>query len=118
MSYNYQFSRLEPCYTNREQTGICHLVVGLSCTFTGIINSVEVEETAYIDKRFSFGSIISYEELTGNLQTYANDFATEEGWWNLLKTRVSGRVYEPGPIQGASLLSENESLTISANPVE
>lgn len=115
MEFSYTFSRLEPCYTTREQTGICHLIVGLTCVCTGEENGVPFTESAYIDNTFDFDSPIDYNTLTGNLETYANNFATEQGWWNILKERVSGKVTRP--IQGPSVL-DTENLSISANPVE
>ena len=115
MDYTYTFSRLEPCYNDRNKTGVCHLVVGLSCYCSGQFNGMDICESAYVDKMFEFDQFISYDNLTGNLETYANDFATQEGWWELLKTRVSGKIDKP--INGGNI-AQNESLTITANPVE
>jgi hypothetical protein len=114
MTYTYNFSRLEPIYSCRAQTGICNLVVGLNCTATIDTENGPISESAYIDKAFPLDPNLDYETLTGNLQTYANDFATEEGWWDSLKVTASGKFTRP--VHGASLLNI-EGLTIEANPV-
>jgi hypothetical protein len=113
--YNFTFSRLEPCFTNAERTGVCHLVVGLTCTFTGIMGAASCCESAYIDKTFCLDETVSYDYLTGNLSDLANNFATQENWWETLKPIASGRAFQP--IQGGNI-QNSDGLIIEAIPVQ
>jgi hypothetical protein len=113
--YNFTFSRLEPYFTNPERTGVCHLVIGLTCTITGAIGETTYCESAYIDKSFCLGEIVSYDYLTGNLSTLANNFATQENWWEILKPIASGKLCQP--IQGGNI-QNSDGLIIEAVPVQ
>lgn len=113
--YNFTFSRLEPCFSSPERTGVCHLIVGLTCTFSGVMGQTEFCESSYIDKSFDLNGPLSYDYVTGNLSDLANNFATEENWWEILKPAASGKLCQP--IQGGNLQNK-DGLTIQAIPVQ
>ena len=99
--YSYAFVRVEPSWCDSAQTGIENLVVGLTCTFSGV-DSQDVPNitSKYIDGTTGFMPCITYDYLTGNIDTICNDYATAQNWWSVLETQVSGSIDHTVPVTG------------------
>jgi len=92
-NYNYKYIRIQPEWSNSNQTGISSLVLGLSCSFDGVDsygNALTVSR--YIDGREIFSQPISENYLTNNIDDICNSYAHSKDWFNILKLRVSGAV--------------------------
>ena len=99
--YTYKFTRVQALWSDSAETGVENLVVGLTCTFSGV-DSHENETVVdrYIDGTTGFNPYISKETLDSNINDYCNDFATANDWWASLKNQVSGRIDHPVTMTG------------------
>ena len=95
-TYTYNFVRLDPVWDNSLETGVSSLVIGMTCSFSGH-DSFDTATTAsrYIDGSTGFNPPISYDYLTGNLDTICNEFASGNDWFHNLQQSVSGSIDHP-----------------------
>ena len=76
-NYVYDFSRLDPTWNNSAETGIQSLVVGLTCSFTGVDSQDnQVTISQYIDGVTGFDPYLTYDFLSGNIENIANEYAS------------------------------------------
>ena len=116
-TYTYTFSRLDPMYNNSLKTGVQSLVVGLSCSFSGVDeNGVPAVEGAYIDGTTGFtnwtdaipdypasgvtgasGYAVNYtpDYVSGNISGLANEYVSGLGWLHQLEDQIYGRLHTP-----------------------
>jgi len=116
-TYTYTFSRLDPMYNNSLKTGVQSLVVGLSCTFSGVDeNGVSAVEGAYIDGTTGFtnwtdpipdypasgvtgasGYAVNYtpDYVSGNISGLANEYVSGLGWLQQLEDQIYGKLHTP-----------------------
>jgi hypothetical protein len=99
--YTYQFTRIEPFWCDSAETGVEKLVVGLTCTFSGVdSHENEVNVANYVDGTTGFMPYIDKTTLDSNISNYCNDYATANDWWANLKNQVSGRIDHPVTMTG------------------
>lgn len=111
-SFNYWFSRTEPKWENRDQTGINKMVIGLSCAFSGEDElGNQVNDSAYVDGVTGFSPSLSYDNLTGNLENIANEYASSQNWYETLEKRVENKIMKQSvPVKNLPFVSfENEA---------
>jgi len=118
-TYTYTFSRLDPMYNNSLKTGVQSLVVGLSCSYSGLDeNGVSVMESAYTDGTTGFtnwtdpipdypvsgvtgasGYAVNYtpEYVSGNISGLANEYVSGLGWIHNLEDQIYSRLHTPIP---------------------
>jgi len=116
-TYTYTFSRLDPMYNNSLKTGVQSLVVGLSCSFSGVDeNGVSAVEGGYIDGTTGFtawtdpisgypvpeatgvsGYSINYtpDYVSENISGLANEYVSGMGWLHQLENQISGKLHTP-----------------------
>ncbi len=98
-NYVYDFSRLDPTWNNSAETGIQSLVVGLTCSFTGVDSQDnQVTVSQYVDGVTGFDPYLTYDFLSGNIENIANEYASGQNWWYTLRDTVSGQVDHPVPV--------------------
>lgn len=101
--YTYNFSRIDPSWCDSTCTGVESLVIGLTCTFSGLdSNNNEVVESQYIDGVTGFEPCITFDYLNSNVQDICNGYANECNWFTDLKTRVDNSIDGPTPMTGVS----------------
>lgn len=110
--FNYWFSRIEPKWENRDQTGINKMVIGLSCAFSGEDDQGNVvNDSVYVDGVTGFNPSLSYDNLTGNLEEITNEYASSQNWFEKLEDRLEDKIMKQSiPVKDFPFVSlENES---------
>lgn len=118
--FNYWFSRVEPKWENREQTGINKMVIGLSCSFSGEDEQGNIiNDSAYIDGVTGFSPSLSYDNLTGNLENITNEYASSRNWFSELEDRIENKIMKQSvPVKDFPFVSVESKAQEEALPEE
>lgn len=118
--FNYWFSRVEPKWENREQTGISQMVIGLSCSFTGQDEEGnQVNESVYIDGTTGFNPPLSFENLTGSVEEISNEYASSNNWFQSLEDRIENKIMKQSvPVKNFPFVSVENDEQESRLPEE
>jgi len=99
--YSYNFVRLDSTWCDSCKTGINALVVGMTCTFSGVDSFGNTQVVSkYIDGTTGFDPCISYDYLNDNISEITNSYASGCDWFNNLQIQCSGSVDHPVPVTG------------------
>ena len=95
-NFSYEFTTINPNWDNTLKTGISSITIGLTCSYSGDdTHNVAVTDSYYSHGTTGFVPPVTFDYLSGNIESICNGYASGRNWWYDTKQLLTNQINSP-----------------------